>query len=164
MLPLIAAAVIAAAAGNADRTPLVGAWTLVAAVQVRPDGSTRPLAFVDSPGPATGLLVYTADGSVSVQIVGHPRPATDRATATADPVRAVPLLRSYYAYYGRFEVDAAHHRLVHHVAESLWPAENGTTYARTYTLAGDRLTFDSDPQTIDGERVFNRLAWVRAEP
>ena len=157
----VVVALLAAPALAAGDPRLVGAWTLVAATATAADGSPRPLAFVDSSGPATGLLVYTADGTVAVQIAGTPRPAVSRAGTDPEGAAAA---RSYYAYTGRYEADPARRRIVHHVVASLWPGEAGASYARTYTLTADRLTFDSDPQTVNGERVVNRLVWDRVRP
>ena len=143
---------------------LVGAWTLVAAVAVDPDGSTRPVTFIDGAEHATGTLVYTADGTVVVAITGHPRPDFRRSAKTpnAGAADAVALLRTFYAYSGTYDVDPVHHRIVQHVGDSLWPDEIGKTYARTYRLDGDRLSFDTDPLPVAGGTVVNRLIWTRA--
>lgn len=156
----VALALLAVVAGGDPA--LVGAWALVSATGIAADGSPRPLAFIDSAGPPSGLLVYTADGTVSVQIAGGGRPGVTRDAVLTDPVQGTAVARSYYAYYGRYDADPVRHRVVHHVAVSLWPGEAGASYARTYTLTGDRLSFDADPQPAGSERVTYRLVWQRA--
>jgi hypothetical protein len=146
-----------------DRALLVGAWSLVSAIQVRANGTTAPSRVVDGAEHASGSLVYSSEGTVSVQIAGGPRPTFVRNAEAPAPDAAVgaSLLSTYYAYFGRYEVDAKNGTVKHFVTTSLFSGENGRTYDRRYTIEGDRLTLDTAPTLVGRERVFNRLIWRR---
>jgi hypothetical protein len=71
---------------------------------------------------ATGLLVYSADGYMSVQIMRARRtrydhPDTDGGSAAQTAAAA----SGYLAYSGPFDVDESTHTLRHHTAVSLIP-------------------------------------------
>lgn len=163
LLLLGGCATVPSAQAPPDSALLVGAWSLVSATQVRADGTNAPSRIVEGAGHATGSLVYSPDGTVSVQIAGHPRPTFMRSAEATDPDAAAgaSLLRSYYAYFGRYEVDPAKRTVRHFVTTSLLSGENGRTYERRYRLEGDELTLDTMPALVGGESVFNRLLWRR---
>jgi Lipocalin-like domain len=86
-----------------DRERLVGAWHL---------------AHIDSPGPdgksantvqPQGMLIYTSDGHMSVQLM-YPKSAN---TQTNQYVQD-----GYEASFGSYDVDEATHTLTHHVQGS----------------------------------------------
>lgn len=91
-------------AGQAsDRERLIGAWHL---------------AHIDSPGPdgksaATvqplGMLIYTRDGHMSVQLM-YPKSANSQSNEY--------VLDGYEASFGSYNVDEATHTLTHHVQGS----------------------------------------------
>ena len=85
----------------------------------------------------TGYLSYDASGFVSVQIVRDPRAAKQSRELTSDERREA--FDSYYAYYGRFEVDDKEGVVTHHIQGSLRPYEVGTDLKRFFKLSGDRL-------------------------
>jgi hypothetical protein len=86
-----------------DRERLIGAWRLVHIESPGTDGKT-------SPGPEpTGMLLYTPDGHVSVQLM-YP----DSAGALSnDYVR-----NGYEASFGSYEIDETNHLLTHHIEGS----------------------------------------------
>ena len=70
----------------------------------------------------------------------------------------------YYAYYGRYQVDAARGIVRHFIQGSLLPQEVGVTYERRFTLDGDRLSLmTAEPSIVNGEKRFNRLVFKRAQ-
>src|SRR6476660_7566358 len=86
-----------------DRERLIGAWHL---------------AHIDSPGPdgksadtvqPQGMLIYTRDGHVSVQLM-YPKSANDPNNEY--------VLDGYEASFGSYDVDEATHTLTHHVQGS----------------------------------------------
>ena len=86
------------------REKLIGAWHLV---------------HIDSPGsdgkPASGpqpqgILIYTQDGHMSVQLM-YP--------GSADNLSNEYVLKGYEASFGSFDVDEATHTLTHHVQGSI---------------------------------------------
>ena len=86
-----------------DRERLIGAWHLAHIDVPRPDG--KP---VDTPQPK-GMLIYTRDGHVSVQLM---YPASARA------VDNEYVHDSYEASFGSYDLDEKSHTLTHHVQGS----------------------------------------------
>jgi hypothetical protein len=133
---------------------LVGAWSLTAYEALGTDGSVEhPMGRRPE-----GLLAYTPDGLMSVQIMsadrrrwGRPATDSDRADAAA----------GYLAYAGRYEVDEDAATVVHHVEMSLVPNWVGTAQRRSIALSGDRLQLTATPTVIDGVRRTPRLSWSR---
>jgi hypothetical protein len=135
--------------------PLVGAWELVSVVAVRPSGEATVSRWGRNP---TGIIAYTADGHMTAQIMGDPRPRI-RDADKPTPDEALAMLESYLAYAGTYDYDAATKVVVHHVKLSVDPTEVGTDMPRKVALEGDRVTLTSTPYTLHGEKVFNKLTW-----
>jgi hypothetical protein len=85
------------------REKLIGAWHLVHIDAPGPDGKPR-----DIPQP-TGMLIYTRDGHVSVQLM-YPK----LASALSNEY----VLNGYEASFGSYDVDEAKHTVTHHVQGS----------------------------------------------
>jgi len=84
------------------RERLIGAWHLSHIESPGPDGK------MDAPQP-TGMLVYTRDGHVSVQLM-YPK--------AASTVSNQYVLNGYEASFGSFEVNESAHTVTHHVEGS----------------------------------------------
>lgn len=89
---------------TSTREKLIGAWRLVRIDAQGPDGRSA-----SSPQP-TGMLVYTRDGHVSVQLM-YPKSATAQSN---EYVRD-----GYEASFGSYDLDEATHTLTHHVQGSV---------------------------------------------
>jgi Lipocalin-like domain len=145
---------------SSSTLPVVGSWKIVAWETVHPDG-TITYPFVGKQ--PIGLIVYQSNGLMSVQVMRDPRPpvpvsgSTFRATQEEKSVA----FSGYYAYWGRYTMNATDNTVTHQVTASLWPQEVGITYKRTYALDGDRLVLTTPPFPIDGHQAFNRLTWQR---
>lgn len=87
-----------------DRERLIGAWHLVHIESPGPDG--KPL---DTPQPQ-GMLIYTRDGHMSVQLM-YPRQANAPSNEYVQ--------NGYEASFGSYNVDEAKHTLTHHVQGSV---------------------------------------------
>ncbi len=108
---------------GADREKLIGAWHLV---------------HIDSPeskGPDTkmpqpvGMLLYTRDGHVSVQLM-YPKSQRD--------LNNQYVRDGYEASFGTYDIDEATHTLTHHVlASNTGDLLVGKDLPRTYQFAGD---------------------------
>jgi hypothetical protein len=137
-------------------TGLVGAWKLVTWRRHPGDGSVvYPLGR--SPH---GLLIYSADGAMSVHMLVADRPAL----ATDDPVGgSVEERASAYStcltYFGSWE--ARGNEVVHHVDAALFPNWSRTTQSRPFVFVNDQLIL----QVKDGHgNVTNEMVWVRPTP
>ena len=154
------AAIAAGEEKSGLRARLPGAWRLLDAVTVFASGVTGP--WYDRPGPYEGLIIYSASGAMSVQIASA-RPAAKSPPAFDDMAAADRLkyVGTYYAYFGRFEVNDAAHEVHHFVTTSLDPTETGATYVQKVELARDRLTLTTQPWSVHNELRHSRLTWVR---
>ena len=117
-----------AASPASDRDRLIGAWRLVSLGESGPDGK-----FVEVPG-LKGMLAYTRDGHVSVQIM-YPEA---QSALTNDYV-----LRGYEASFGRYDVDESAHTLTHHVEASITHGLVDKDLVRSYQFSGNRLVIRS---------------------
>lgn len=82
---------------------LIGAWHLVHIDAPGPDGKSEPI-----PQPK-GMLIYTGDGHVSVQLM-YPE--------SANALSNEYVLNGYEASFGSYEVDETAHIVTHHVVGS----------------------------------------------
>jgi hypothetical protein len=86
-----------------DRERLIGAWHLEHIDSPEPDGKPS-----DIPQPQ-GMLIYTRDGHMSVQLM-YPKSANNQSNQY--------VLDGYEASFGSYEVNEAKHILTHHVQGS----------------------------------------------
>ena len=106
-----------------DREKLIGTWGLVHIESPGPDG--KP---IDIPQPR-GMLIYTRDGHMSVQLM-YPKSARSLSN---EYVR-----NGYEASFGNFTIDERTHTLTHHVQGSITgDALVGKDLPRIYTFTGD---------------------------
>lgn len=82
-----------------DRERLLGAWQLVSLAAPGPNGK------ISISHPA-GMLTYTRDGHVSVQLM---YPASESAISNEY------VLKGYEASFGSYDVNEAKHLLTHHI-------------------------------------------------
>jgi Lipocalin-like domain len=82
---------------------LIGAWHLSRIDSPGPDGKS-----VDIP-PPIGMLIYTRDGHMSVQLM-YPK--------SANGISNEYVLNGYEASFGSYDVDDATHTVTHHVLGS----------------------------------------------
>jgi len=113
-----------------DHERLIGAWHLTSIDVPGPDGKT-----IDVPQPK-GMLIYTLDGHMSVQLMY-------RKSANAQPNEYVQ--DGYEASFGTYDVDEAMHMLTHHVQGSVTrDLLVGKDLPRVYQFTGDgRLVIKS---------------------
>jgi hypothetical protein len=86
-----------------DRERLIGAWHLEHIDSSQPDRKPS-----DIPQPS-GMLIYTRDGQMSVQLM-YPKSAHSQSNQY--------VLDGYEASFGSYDVDEARHTLTHHVQGS----------------------------------------------
>ena len=136
---------------------LSGTWSLAAWRRIAEDGSVSYPLGAD----ASGVLIYTENGRMAVQIAGANRPKL----AVDDPLGGDAQARAsaystYLAYFGSYEVQGD--TVVHHIHESLYPNWSGATQVRPYTDESDELVLRTPPMRLaDGTTVVNELAWTR---
>ncbi len=111
-------------------TQLVGAWRLA---WIEEQGADGNLHRTDR----TGILVYTSDGHMSVQIMAR----EPGAPPAAGPVQYEQ--GGYEAYYGRYDVDEQAHSVTHHVEGALVRTLIGRDLTRVYQFSGKQLILKS---------------------
>jgi Lipocalin-like domain len=137
----------------------VGTWRLRSHESRMGDGRVRYPFGRD----AQGYLTYTAEGYMSVAIMGTHRPrflaANDFTEGTSEEQLAAG--KQYLSYAGTYELreDGI---ILHHVEISLFPNWVGGVQERFYTLEGDRLTLSTRPLQIRGQFRTSHLVWERA--
>lgn len=89
---------------DSARQKLIGAWHLVHIDSPGPDGKSA-----SGPQPE-GMLIYTQDGHMSVQLM-YPR--------SEDTLSNEYVLKGYEASFGGFDVDEDTHTVTHHVQGSI---------------------------------------------
>lgn len=135
---------------------VIGTWDLVSAKTTRRGDETRPYG----PSPK-GILVYGADGAVTVVIVSGDLGAfRSESIATASQSEAAHAFRRVLAYFGTYEVQDG--TVVHRIEGSTFPNWTGRKQTRTIDVVGDHLTMSTPPiPAAAGEETTFTLVWQR---
>jgi hypothetical protein len=116
------------------REQFVGAWRLAWLEEQGADGKIHR-------ADCTGLLVYTRDGHMSVQVMYRNPPASSQAAANAAPVRYAQ--GGYEASFGRYEIDESARTFTFHVEGALVRTLVGKDLPRAFELSGKQLIVKS---------------------
>ena len=148
---------LAATAGSAET--LQGRWRIVAAEDLRPDGTVARYPWGRHP---IGAIVVQG-GSCYVQIMSSDVPdfsATD--TSATDQMKA-SLLSSYIAYTGPCTFDDVKGTTTMKVEAAWRPDYVGTEQTRFYRFEGNRMLYGPAPNAIRGrgEPLTRRLTLER---
>jgi Lipocalin-like domain len=113
----------------------VGAWRLVSIEGVPPG---LPGNLYDRP---TGLIIYSASGQMSAQLVAKadrkPFAAFNKGRVSATTEDKAAAFDSYQAYYGTYTVDSEAGTITHHLEGSLIPGREGINNVRWFEFRGD---------------------------
>ncbi len=144
------------------REYLIGAWTLESYQSSDLDGSNMryPLG-----ADARGIIMYTADGYMSAQIMRADRAPIARGDLqVADTAELAAAAKGYLAYTGPYSVlDTG--VIAHHVDVSLLPNWVGGTQYRAARTGDGRLELSpAEPVVIKGKPRHGVLLWRRAKP
>ncbi|MBN1366358.1 MAG: lipocalin-like domain-containing protein [Dehalococcoidales bacterium] len=145
-----------------SRDRFIGAWKLITAEFRSTDGKVNYLWGKN----AAGLIIYSAGGNVSAQIMNPDRPKfASRDNLKGTPEEAKAAFDGYQAYFGTFEVDEKEKLVIHHITGNLFPNAIGINLKRFYEFSeNDRLTLSTPPMSMGGERVTGVLVWERINP
>jgi len=152
-----------------ERQTLMGVWELVSLQDHRANGEV-----LDWMGKKpSGILIYSPDGHMSVQIMRDPHPAVGVSMWSSDgrdllPSASASEIRNayggYYAYFGRWEIDEGTRTVTHRVRGSMRAVEVGADYVRPYELSGEHLLLRSTVTSASGEKQVRVITWRRAGP
>lgn len=138
---------------------LLGAWTLVASYQERPDGSR-----FDTFGPdPKGIMIFDASGRMSLQMARSDRPkfsSNNRLIGTPEENKAA--VQGMLSYFGRYEVQDGEGTVVITVDASSFPNQDGTTQKRPVQISGNELRW-TNPVPSRGEFSAAYIIWRRAQ-
>lgn len=135
---------------------IVGSWHLTSWRQVNERGEISFPLGAD----AVGLLIYSADGNMAVQMTANNR----QMLKTKDPLsgEAQDLAKAYstcLAYFGAYQVDRDY--IIHKIAQSLYPNWSNSEQKRPYNCDGKTLILLTPPSENANGAVFNEIAWKR---
>jgi Lipocalin-like domain len=141
---------------------LVGTWILDRFVDEQADRVvTEP--FGSTP---EGLLIYTADGLVSAQLMKQGRApfhSPDWLHATSEEYQESA--SGYIAYSGTYEVDELNRTVTHLPFVALLPNLIHRPQLRAIDLQGNRLVLRTAGRPVPGgAEVTSRLEWRRRGP
>jgi len=136
---------------------LVGTWTLVSVVNIRPDGTK----FDPTDGKALGLMMYDGNSNFSFLNIRSDIPklaSNNRQKGTTDEYKAVA--EGVLSYFGRYSIDEAGKFLIQHVVSSSFPNFNGADRKWSITISSEELTLASQAAAAGGS---NELKWKRVK-
>ena len=138
--------------------PLIGAWRLVAY-----EGHTGNNVVYPLGEDATGYIMYTADGymSVTMMAAGRTNFAGGDMFSGTDKEK-IAAAGSYVSYCGKYEYQGD--RVIHKIEAAFFPNRVGTEQVRFVDLDGDALTLTTPPMVLAGVLRTGRIVWRRAEP
>ncbi len=147
-----------AAGAFASAETLQGKWKLVAAEDLRPDGSVARHPWGLHP---IGFIVVEK-GSCYVQIMSSDVPDFSASGTITEQMKA-SLLTSYIAYTGPCTFDDAAGTTTMKVEAAWRPDYVGTEQTRYYRFEGNRMTYGPAPNSIrrGDERLTRRLTLER---
>lgn len=131
------------------QSKFLGAWCLELCRTEVSDESSNSVDIIHPYGKdAKGILMYSADGHVSVQIMNPDAPASvNTGSVTGTSGETAIAVTHYLGYSGTFRIvakDEGFH-LFHRLECCSYPAWVGTEQKRYFSLEGDVLTLWGDP-------------------
>ncbi|MBK8029651.1 MAG: lipocalin-like domain-containing protein [Anaerolineae bacterium] len=127
---------------------IVGAYRLLDQISIYPSGKTEHPRG-EQP---TGLLLYTADGRMSVHLL-----RSDRAVSGSFNSLETAL-NEYLGYYGTYVVNEATKTITHHVEGSSFPSWIGTDLVRGFEWDGERLILRAEMGSTTRILTWQRIS------
>jgi hypothetical protein len=138
---------------------IVGTWQLIRCISRTADGTE----FYPQGEDLEGLLVYSHDGYVSVNLMQPGRPLLPPGTEPrlAPDAEIGPLARGYMAYAGPYRVDEEA-QIIHHKFEMcLDPGMIDTPQPRIARFIGDQLELSVPTSALGRRNRSVHLLWRR---
>jgi hypothetical protein len=159
---MLAAVLLLVVSTPASAESIQGRWKLLAAEDLRPDGTVARLPWGAHP---VGSIVVEG-GSCYVQIMSSDTPSFSAGATTVTEQMKASLLSSYIAYSGPCAIDDAAGSLVLKVDAAWRPDYVGTDQKRFFHFDNGRLIFGPAPNSIGrgGDALSRRLTLERAAP
>lgn len=157
---VLACLLAALVARPASAQSIQGRWTLLAAEDLRADGSVARLPWGGHP---VGSIVVSG-GACYVQIMSSDTPTFDATGSITDQMKAA-LLSTYIAYSGPCVVDETAGSVVLTVEAAWRPDYVGTEQKRFFRFDNGKLIFGPAPNSIrlGTDTLSRRLTLERAK-
>ena len=158
-LPLLSSALALTLCASASAETLQGTWKLVAAEDLRADGTVARYPWGRRP---IGAIVVEG-GSCYVQIMSGDVPTFSAAGSSVNEQMKASLLGSYIAYTGPCTFDDAAGTTTMKVEAAWRPDYVGTSQTRLYRFEGNRMLYGPAPNSIrsGAETLTRRLTLER---
>jgi hypothetical protein len=135
---------------------LIGTWTLVELIEIPLNGGENSHPMGENP---KGLIMYSADGFMSAQIMNLNRKNADRKDHSEQNIEEAS---DYLAYSGPFETDDEKKTVSHTMFVSLFPNWAGETQKRNVRFEDEFLYLETEKPFLRNSRmVKHRLTWKR---
>ena len=159
---MFAAVLLVVVSTSASAESIQGRWKLLAAEDLRPDGTVARLPWGAHP---VGSIVVEG-GSCYVQIMSSDTPSFSAGATTVTEQMKASLLSSYIAYSGPCAIDDGAGSLVLKVDAAWRPDYVGTDQKRFFHFDNGRLIFGPAPNSIGrgADALSRRLTLERAAP
>ena len=152
-MKLLASVLLLAIASSASADTIQGRWKLVAAEDLRADGTVARLPW--GPHPVGAIVVEGA--YCYVQIMSSDTPSFAAGTTTVGEQMKAALLSSYIAYSGPCAINEAEGSLNLKVEAAWRPDYVGTDQKRFFRFDNGRLIFGPAPNSIGrGDNALTR--------
>lgn len=159
LLSALVAAMAMTLCASASAETLQGKWKLVAAEDLRSDGTVARYPWGRHP---IGAIVVEG-GSCYLQIMSGDVPSFSATGSSANDQMKASLLSSYIAYTGPCTFDDAAGTTTMKVEAAWRPDYVGTQQTRFYRFDGNRMLYGPAPNSIRGgpESLTRRLTLER---
>ena len=138
---------------------LVGTWKIVSSQRTLKNGKK---ALDPALGPSgIGFLIYSADGHMCAELMNPDRPAWKNNAKPTDKEK-VSAFDGFFAYCGRYEIDAEKHLLVHLPEVSMVQNYVGTRQIRPFRFEGTRM-IRADKATDNPEVESWQVVWEKMQ-
>ena len=145
---------------SAQRESPLGTWRLLSYHTETPEG-TRTFPLGED---VAGIAMYLPNGRVSIQFMRKNRPlftSGDAWRGTLEEEKAA--FEGFFAYTGRYTIDAGTSRVTHHIEVSSAPNYVGIDLVRTFSISGNRLTLRTPQRQLAGQTSSSTLTWERID-
>ena len=144
------------------KNELIGTWRLLSYIEVPIQGDDSLFPMGKNP---YGLLMYSPDGYMSVQIAKEGRlsyKSNDKMMATQEEMASS--LQGYIAFSGKYKVDNHHAVVTYSIQSSLFPNWKDQLQHRRVDFEGDILYLKStEPILSNGVYVNSYMTWQRVD-
>ena len=144
------------------KNELIGTWQLLSYIEVPLNGSDSIFPMGKSP---KGILIYGADGFMSVQISSSERSiysSNDRYIA--DDQEIISSIKGFIAFSGSYHINNQTAIVSYSIQTSSFPNWEGQIQERKVDFEGDILYLKSvEPILSNGQDVNSYMTWQRIE-